>query len=101
MDLPGLTRVVAASVHEGRERITAGRWWRMLQAYAQELLLLLMRPPRETPALRGLFKTSLVLTNVRVASPHVGNFPVVSNRQKSLPATQTNRSASALRHFTN
>lgn len=40
-----------------RERITAGRWWRVFSEYAQELLLLVIRPPREAPPLKDLIKT--------------------------------------------
>ena len=68
-----LLRVVAASVREGRERITVGRWWRMLQAYGQEILLLILRPPREIAGLRGLYKTIVH----ELVDPHTNRRPLL------------------------
>lgn len=53
-----LLRTVASRLGgELRERITAGRWWKVFSEYAQELQLLVIRPPREAPNVKALITT--------------------------------------------
>jgi len=68
-----LLRVVALSMGGLRERITAGRWWRLMQAYGQELLLLVLRPPRESRLFRGLYQTIIH----ELVDPHTKRRPLL------------------------
>jgi len=52
-----LLRSIVSQIDELRNRIAPGRWWKVFSEYAQELQLLLIRPPREAPPLRDLIAT--------------------------------------------
>jgi putative transposase len=53
-----LLRSIASRIGgELRDRITPGRWWKVFSEYAQELQLLLIRPPRQSPPLKDLLTT--------------------------------------------
>ena len=53
-----LLRSIAARIgRELRARVTPGRWWKVFAEYAQELQLLVIRPPREAPQLKDLITT--------------------------------------------
>ena len=48
-----LLRSIASGIGPLRHRVTPGRWWKVFTEYAQELQLLVIRPPREAPPLQG------------------------------------------------
>ena len=53
-----LLRSIVSRIEELlRKRVAPGRWWKVFSEYAQELQLLLIRPPCEAPPLRDLFAT--------------------------------------------
>jgi len=55
-------------------RATAGRWWKLLSIYAQELLLLVMRPPDTTRIFQGLYETLLH----EIVDPHTARKPLLA-----------------------
>ncbi len=71
-----LLRSIVSRVGELRERVAPGRWWKVFSEYAQELQLLLVRPPREAPPLRDLIAT----IEHELVDPH-------TNRRSLLTAT--------------
>lgn len=48
------------------ERISTGRWWRIFSEYAQEILNLIVRAPKEAPNLRELLR----VTKKEIVDPH-------------------------------
>ncbi len=53
-----LLRTVASRIGgELRDRVMPGRWWKVFSEYAQELQLLVIRPPRHSPTLNDLVST--------------------------------------------
>jgi IS4 transposase len=63
---------------ERRIRATTGRWWKLFAAYAQEILLIVVRPLREISFLRGLVGTLLH----ELIDPHTKRKPLFA---KTLP----------------
>lgn len=58
-----------------RERATAGRWWTVFSEYAQELQLLLIRPPREARPLKDLITT----IGRELIDPHTNRRPLLAS----------------------
>lgn len=67
---------------ERRIRATTGRWWKLFAAYAQEILLIVVRPLREINFLRGLFGTLLH----ELIDPHTKRKPLFV---KTLPLSSS------------
>lgn len=68
-----LFRSLCRALGDLASRATSGRWSRLLSTYAQELQLLVIRPPREARFLSGLFET---LMN-EVIDPHTTRRPLI------------------------
>lgn len=63
------------AAQDRKARMTAGRWWRLLSMYAQELLLILLRPARiVAPNTRDLVRTLLH----ELEDPHRDRCPLLS-----------------------
>lgn len=56
-------------------RATVGRWWRLFQSYAQDLLLIVVRPLKDVGALRYLVRTLLH----EVVDPHTDRRPLLQD----------------------
>ncbi len=69
-----LLRSIASRIGELRERIAPGRWWKVFSEYAQELQLLLIRPPREAPCLKDLVAT----IEHELVDPHRNRRPLLT-----------------------
>lgn len=69
-----LLRSIASRIGELRDRVTPGRWWKVFSEYAQELQLLVIRPPREAPPLRDLIAT---ITH-ELIDPHTKRRPLLT-----------------------
>ena len=69
-----LLRSIASRIGELRDRVTPGRWWKVFSEYAQELQLLVIRPPREAPSLRDLIAT---ITH-ELIDPHTKRRPLLA-----------------------
>lgn len=69
-----LLRSIASRIGELRDRVTPGRWWKVFSEYAQELQLLVIRPPREAPSLRDLIAT---ITH-ELIDPHTKRKPLLT-----------------------
>lgn len=54
-----ILRNLLGRVGDGVERVRAGRWWKLLARYAQELQLLVLLPPRDHGFVKGLEKMLL------------------------------------------
>ena len=73
-----LFRSVCNALGDLASRATAGRWSRLLSSYAQELQLLVIRPPREARFLRGLFETIVY----EVVDPHTNRRPLILQSER-------------------
>jgi IS4 transposase len=62
-----LLALLARLVSTGVERVTAGRWWRLLSDYAQEILLLIVRPRREV---NGVARDLIATLVHELVDPH-------------------------------
>ncbi len=69
-----LLRHLASRVRSGAERVAAGRWWKLLANYAQELQLLVVRPRRDAHLAAGLVDTFLH----EIVDPHTDRRPLLS-----------------------
>lgn len=69
-----LLRSIASGIGKLRQRVTAGRWWKVFAEYAQELQLLAIRPPREAPPLRDLITTVVH----ELIDPHTKRRPLLA-----------------------
>ncbi|MHC4406778.1 MAG: hypothetical protein ACYTG0_44720 [Planctomycetota bacterium] len=70
-----LLQSIVSLVDGARERVTAGRWWKVFSEYAQELLYLAIRPPREAPPLANLITTILH----ELIDPHTKRRPLLAD----------------------
>lgn len=82
-----LLRSIASRIGEFRDRATPGRWWKVFSEYAQELQLLVIRPPRHAPPLRDLITT---ITH-ELIDPHTKRTPLLSATLCGSQATSTQR----------
>jgi len=73
-----LFRLVCRSLGDLAERATAGRWSKLLSACAQEIQLLVIRPPREARFLRGFFATAVD----EVIDPHTRRRPSLLQNER-------------------
>ncbi len=69
-----LFQSIASRIDELRDRVTPGRWWKVFAEYAQELQLLVIRPPREAPLLKDLVTTIVH----ELIDPHTTRKPLIA-----------------------
>lgn len=84
-----LLQTITPWIDGPRERVTAGRWWRVFAEYAQEFLLLVVRPPREAAAFRNLLTTIVH----ELIDPHTTRRPLLSFALSPSYATPCGRDA--------
>ncbi len=70
---------------ELRVRVTPGRWWKVFTEYAQELQLLVIRPPREAPPLKDLITT----IEHELIDPHTKRKPLLAATLSASETTST------------
>ena len=70
---------------ELRVRVTPRRWWKVFTEYAQELQLLVIRPPREAPPLKDLITTIVH----ELIDPHTKRKPLLAATLSASETTST------------
>ena len=66
--------IAASLIDESQGRATPGRWWKVFAEYAQDLQLLVVRPPRKAPQIKNLVTTILH----ELVDPHTKRKPLLA-----------------------